>query len=55
MEQIQFQTIMKIIINGAPALADELCSALANTVEENRKLKAEIAELKKADKPKEEV
>jgi hypothetical protein len=46
---------MKLIINGAPTLADELCSALANTVEENRKLKAELAELKKTNEPKKEV
>ena len=32
MNQEQYNTIVKIIQSGAPALANELCSALANLV-----------------------
>lgn len=46
MNSIQFQIIVKIINNGAPALADELCTAIALVCEENEKLKAEVESLK---------
>ena len=49
MNQMQFDLICKIIQNGAPALAEELCGALANLareytalVEENKSLKAQL-------------
>ena len=54
MNSIQFQIIVKIINNGAPALADELCTAIALVCEENEKLKAEIEALKMPTKPTEE-
>lgn len=54
MNSIQFQMIMKIINNGVPALADELCTAVALVCEENEKLKAEIEALKMPTKPAEE-
>lgn len=49
MNQTQFDLICKIIQNGAPALAEELCGALANLArdytalaEENESLKAQL-------------
>lgn len=54
MNSIQFQIIVKIINNGAPALADELCTAIALVCDENEKLKAEIETLKMPTKPAEE-
>jgi cell division protein FtsB len=52
MTQFQFDLICKLIENGAPALANELCGALNalvqtcnNTMAENEQLKAQIADL----------
>ena len=49
MNQAQFDLICKIIRNGAPALAEELCGALTNLArgytalaEENESLKAQL-------------
>ena len=49
MNQTQFDLICKIIQNGAPVLAEELCGALANLArectalaEENETLKAQL-------------
>ena len=51
MTQFQFDLICKIIENGAPALANELCNAVSNLVqsynklaEENERLKADLEE-----------
>ena len=52
MTQFQFEVICKIIENGAPALANELCGTLHNLVQsynevitENEKLKAQVNSL----------
>lgn len=52
MTQFQFDMICKIITNGAPALADELVTALDSFVrdrnalaEENEQLKKQIADM----------
>lgn len=47
MNQLQFEMIMKIIQNGAPALADELCNALGNLVNDRNHLAEENEKLKK--------
>lgn len=47
MNQLQFEMIMKVIQNGAPALADELCGALANLVNDRNKLAEENKQMKK--------
>jgi hypothetical protein len=47
MTQFQFELICKIIENGAPALAQELCSALDSFVQAFNALRAENEELKK--------
>lgn len=39
MTQFQFETIVRIIKSGAPALANELCEALVNVIEENANLR----------------
>jgi cell shape-determining protein MreC len=53
MTQFQFDVLCKVIENGAPALANELCSAVSTLVqsynklaEENERLKAELEESK---------
>jgi hypothetical protein len=50
MTQFQFEMICKIIENGAPVLAKELCGALSGlvqtynaTVKENKDLKEQLA------------
>lgn len=48
MTQFQFDLICKIIQNGAPALAQELCEALSNFVMDNAKLVEEYRILKEA-------
>ena len=45
MTQFQFETIVRIIKSGAPALANELCEALVNVVEENATLRNRVNEL----------
>ena len=45
MTQFQFETIVRIIKSGAPALANELCEALVNVVEENATLRKRVNEL----------
>lgn len=60
MTQYQFDTIIKIVENGAPALADELNNSLNdlvidrnNLAKENKEMKEELDALKsKPDKPK---
>ena len=42
MTQLQFQMIVKIISNGAPAVAEELCTELANVCNENEQLKKDL-------------
>ena len=46
MTQFQFDLIKKIIGNGAPALASELCSVLDSLVQDYAALNAENDELK---------
>lgn len=65
MNQFQFDTILKIIEQGAPVLYKELATALNNLVvernnfeQENNALKAELDSLKKngeSEKPEVEV
>ena len=56
MTQFQFDMICKIITNGAPALADELCGALDafvkvyhSVVTENEQLKTQVASMTSKD------
>lgn len=44
MNQYQFDTIMKVIENGAPALAGELCSSLNDLVNDYNALRKEKEE-----------
>ena len=41
MNQYQFDTIMKVIENGAPALANELCGSLNDLVNDYNALREE--------------
>ena len=50
MTQTQYNIIVAVISNGAPALANELIGALSEVVEENQKLKNEIAKPEECDK-----
>ena len=49
MTQFQFETIVRIIKSGAPALANELCEALVNVIEENANLRRTLDENKKVE------
>jgi hypothetical protein len=56
MTQFQFDMICKIIEQGAPALADELCGSLDtlvkaynNIVVENEQIKAQLTNMKADD------
>ena len=53
MTQFQFDMICKIIQNGAPAVADELCGALNNLAVGYNKMAGELQALKEvsSDKP----
>ena len=46
MNQYQFETILKIIESGAPALANELCNSLNDLVNDRNALAQENEELK---------
>ena len=46
MTQFQFDIICKIIENGAPALANELCGALASLAQSYTEIVAENTNLK---------
>ena len=48
MTQQQFEIICKIIENGAPALANELCSALNNLVIDRNNLAKQLEEIKES-------
>lgn len=50
MTQEQFNTIVKIIRNGAPALSEELVSALANLIASYQKQATELEQFKNPDK-----
>ena len=52
MTQFQFELICKIIENGAPALAGELCGALDSLMKEYNAL---VAELDERNKDSEEI
>lgn len=54
MNQQQFEMIVKIIEGGAPALANELCGALANLVNAYNTLVKEKAAADEATKKHEE-
>lgn len=42
MTQYEYDTIMKIISSGAPALSNELCQAITNLVLENQRMAKEL-------------
>lgn len=54
MTQYQYDTIVKIIVNGAPALSNELCEALAEVVSELNELREIRNEGKRPTSEKEE-
>lgn len=54
MTQYQYDTIMKVIVNGAPALSNELCEALAEVVSELNKLRETVNDMGKTKSEKEE-
>lgn len=47
MKQYTYDTIIKIVSYGAPALANELCGELQETIIENNTLRNEVDTLKK--------
>jgi hypothetical protein len=47
MTQFQFDTIIRIIQSGAPALAKELCEAMVNLVEAKQNLERKVEDLTK--------
>lgn len=47
MSQEQLNTIVKILRNGAPALADELIDSVVNLIQVNQKLRSDNDELRK--------
>lgn len=49
MTQLQFEVICKIIENGAPALANELCNALNDLVIDRNNLAKEVEALKSTE------
>lgn len=49
MTQLEFDVIMKLIENGAPALAHELCGSLNDLVNDYNKLRTELAARNEAD------
>lgn len=49
MTQLQFEMICKIIENGAPALANELCNALNDLVVDRNNLANEVEALKSTE------
>jgi hypothetical protein len=49
MTQFEFDVIVKLVENGAPALAHELCGSLNDLVVEYNKLRAELAACNQAD------
>ena len=49
MTQYQFDTIMKVIENGAPALASELCNSLNDLVNDYNALRKEKENEKNTD------
>ena len=49
MTQFEFDVIVKLVENGAPALAHELCGSLNDLVVEYNKLRAELAARNQAD------
>ena len=48
MTQFQYDVIIKTICNGAPALADELCTSLAEVVNERNEFKNRLDEIEKS-------
>ena len=50
MNREQFNVIVKILENGAPALANELVTALFKVLDDNAKLQKEITKLKAKSK-----
>ena len=49
MTQEQFNTICKILKNGAPALADELISSIAVLINENHELRKKMSNTSDAE------
>jgi hypothetical protein len=52
MTQFEFDVIIKLIENGAPALARELCGSLNGLVTDYNKMAAELAARNEADNTK---
>ena len=52
MTQYQYDTIIKLIMNGAPALSDDLCFSFAELVNERNKFKDELDKLKSNEEEK---
>ena len=50
MTQFQYDAIVKLICNGAPALADELCEAFAEIVTERNSFRIQLDEVIEKDK-----
>lgn len=48
MNQLQFEMICKILQNGAPALANELCDALNTLVVDYNRLLGELQAMREA-------
>lgn len=48
MNQLQFEMICKILQNGAPALANELCDALNTLVVDYNRLLSELQAMREA-------
>jgi hypothetical protein len=49
MTQFEFDVIVKLIENGAPALAHELCGSLNDLVVEYNQIRQELAKRNQAD------
>lgn len=55
MTQFQYDVIVKTICNGAPALADELCTSLAEVVNERNEFKKKLDLIEQPKKEANEV
>lgn len=48
MNQFQYDCIVRVISNGAPAIAEELCGALAGLVSERNEFKRQLDEIEES-------
>lgn len=51
--KVELELICRIIVNGAPVLANELIGQLNNYIDYTRKLEKQVAKLQEAQKSKE--